>query len=68
MTVWTDLEDFELAVEQLEEADRLSRMNSTLKRRRALILLDNLGEILTYQFCHEQYGKDFSFVQAFPPN
>ena len=67
MTV-REVEDFELAVEQLEEADRLAQTDSTLKQRRALILLDNLAEILTYRFCHERYGDDFAFVQAFPPN
>jgi hypothetical protein len=33
----------------------------------ALILLDNLAEILTYRFCQERYREDFAFVQAFPP-
>src|SRR5262249_4489579 len=47
--------------------DRLARIDSTLKRRRALILLDNLAEILTYQYCHEKYGNDFALVQTFPP-
>lgn len=67
MTVHEELEDFELAVEQLEEAARLARLDSPLKYRRALILLDNLSEILTYRFCQERYRHDFAFVQAFPP-
>ena len=67
MTVHEELEDFELAVEQLEEAARLARIDSPLKCRRALILLDNLAEILTYRFCQERYREDFAFVQAFPP-
>ncbi len=67
MTVHEELEDFELAVEQLEEAVRLARIDSPLKCRRALILLDNLAEILTYRFCQERYRHDFAFVQAFPP-
>ena len=33
----------------------------------ALILLDNLAEVLTYRFCQERYRKDFAFVQASPP-
>lgn len=67
MTVHGELEDFELAVEQLEEAVRLAQIDSPLKYRRALILLDNLSEILTYRFCQERYRHDFAFVQAFPP-
>jgi len=67
MTVHEELEDFELTVEQLEEANRLARLASPLKRRRALILSDNLAEILTYRFCQERYRDDFAFVQAFPP-
>jgi hypothetical protein len=67
MSVHEELEDFELAVEQLEEAVRLARIDSPLKCRRALILLDNLAEILTYRFCQERYRHDFAFVQAFPP-
>jgi hypothetical protein len=64
MTVDKDLEDFELAVEQLEEADRLVRIDSALKHRRALILLDNLAEILTYRFCQRD---PFGLAQVFPP-
>jgi len=67
MAIPEELEDFELAVEQLEEAARLVRTGSPLKCRRALILLDNLGEILTYRFCQERYRRDFELVQAFPP-
>ena len=36
MSVHEELEDFELAVEQLEEAVRLARIDSPLKCRRAL--------------------------------
>jgi len=67
MTVHEEVEDFELAVEQLAEAARLAWIDSPLKCRRALILLDNLAEILTYRFCQERYRDDFAFVQAFPP-
>jgi hypothetical protein len=67
MTVHEELGDFELAVEQLEEAARLARIDSPLKCRRALLLLDNLAEILTYRFCQERYREDFAFVQALPP-
>ncbi len=67
MNVHEELEDFELAVEQLEEASRLARIDSTLKRRRALILFDNLAEILTSRFCQERYREDIAFVQALPP-
>jgi hypothetical protein len=67
MPIPEELEDFELVVEQLEEAARLARTDSPLKCRRALILLDNLGEILTYRFCQARYRGDFELVEAFPP-
>lgn len=67
MTVHDELEDFELEVEQLEEAARLANIDSPLKYRRVLILLDNLAEILTHRFCRERYRNDFAHVQAFPP-
>jgi len=67
MTVHEELDDFELVVEQLEEAARLASIDSPLKCRRALILLDNLAEILIYRFCRERYREDFAFVHALPP-
>ena len=54
-------------MEQLEEAARLANIDSPLKYRRVLILLDNLAEILTHRFCRDRYRNDFAHVQAVSP-
>lgn len=54
-------------VEQLETAHALICSAASGRRRLALLLLDNLSELLTYRLCREAATRDRAFSRVVPP-
>jgi len=59
-----DIEKFRLAVEQLEVARELIGSNSHVKARMAMILVDNLGDVLATRLCESIFKEDSFFAIA----
>lgn len=56
-----DTERYRLAVEQLEVCAELISSESPHKARMAIILLDNLADILLLRYCNYKFSEDFYF-------
>lgn len=60
------VERFKLVIEQLEVCADLIKSDSPAKSRMAIILLDNLIDILMYRYCLYEFSRDY-FVRSFHP-
>lgn len=60
--VTSDIEKFRLVVEELEVCREMIKSSSHVKSRTALILIDNLAEILAVRYYERAFNRDKSFA------